>query len=252
MQLVEEQDDVLFLADFVHDGLDALLELAAVFGTGHHESQIERDDLLVDQQIGHGAVVDVLRQPFGDGGFSHPGFAEQHRVVLGAAAKNLDDALDLVLSSDDGIELAVLGELGDVATKGVERGGFGFALAALLHPAHRRGFAFVVFPVFALGGGVVVGVEGLHDFVAGFVEIDAEVFEHAGGNPLPFAQQAEQDVFGPYVAMAESAGFAGGERQHLFCARSEGHVADGLGFGAGAYRLLNLDSHGGQVDSQGL
>ena len=33
--------------DLVHDGLDALLELAAVFGAGDHEGEVEGNDLLV-------------------------------------------------------------------------------------------------------------------------------------------------------------------------------------------------------------
>ena len=38
---------------------------------------------------------------FDNGGFAHAGLAEQDRVVLGAPAKNLDDALDFILTSDD-------------------------------------------------------------------------------------------------------------------------------------------------------
>ena len=34
VQLVDEQDDLLVLRDLVHDGLEALLELTAVFGAG--------------------------------------------------------------------------------------------------------------------------------------------------------------------------------------------------------------------------
>ena len=37
VKLVDEEDDALELADLLHDGLDALLELAAVFGAGDHE-----------------------------------------------------------------------------------------------------------------------------------------------------------------------------------------------------------------------
>ena len=47
MKLVDEEDDVLVLADLIHDGLDALLELTTVLRAGDHERQIERDDLLV-------------------------------------------------------------------------------------------------------------------------------------------------------------------------------------------------------------
>ena len=41
----------------------------------------------VAQQFGDVAVDDQLGQPFDDGGLADAGFAEQHRVVLGAAAE---------------------------------------------------------------------------------------------------------------------------------------------------------------------
>ena len=37
MQFVEKEDNVLFLADLIHHGLNAFFELAAVFRTSHHE-----------------------------------------------------------------------------------------------------------------------------------------------------------------------------------------------------------------------
>ena len=97
VQLVDEQDRVLGAADFVHHRLDALLELAAVLGAGDHHRQVEHDDPAVAQQLRHVAVDDQLGQAFDDGRLADAGLAEQHRVVLRAAAEDLDDALDLVL-----------------------------------------------------------------------------------------------------------------------------------------------------------
>ena len=119
VQLVDEEDDVLGLADFLHHGLDPLLELAAVFRARDHEGEIERDDLLVAQQFRHVAGGDFLGEAFDDGGLAHAGFADEHGIVLGAAAENLDDALDFVLAADDGIELALAGQFGQVAAKGL-------------------------------------------------------------------------------------------------------------------------------------
>ena len=97
VQLVDEQDGVLGPADFVHDRLDAFLELAAVLGAGDHHGQVEHDDALVAQQLGDVAVDDQLGQAFDDGGLADAGLAEQDGVVLGAAAEDLDDALDFVV-----------------------------------------------------------------------------------------------------------------------------------------------------------
>ena len=79
VQFVNEQNDVLGAADFVHDGLDALLELAAVFGAGDHQGEVEGDDALVAQNLRDVAPGDFLGQTFDDGGLAHAGFAEQHR-----------------------------------------------------------------------------------------------------------------------------------------------------------------------------
>jgi len=46
-----------------------------------------------------------------------PGSPIQHRIVLGAAAENLDDAVDFAVATDQGVELAVHGGLGQVAGK---------------------------------------------------------------------------------------------------------------------------------------
>ncbi len=109
VQFVNKKNDVLGAPDFVHDRLDPLLELAAVFGAGDHQGEVEGDDALVAQDFGHVAAGDFLGQALDDGGFAHAGLAEEHRVVLGAAAKDLDDALDFALAADDGVHFALCG-----------------------------------------------------------------------------------------------------------------------------------------------
>ena len=83
--------------------------------------QVEHDDPLVAQQFRHVARDDLLGEAFDDGRLAHAGFAQQHRVVLGAAAEDLDDALDFVLAADDRVELALAGQLGQVAAESFER-----------------------------------------------------------------------------------------------------------------------------------
>jgi hypothetical protein len=82
----------------------------------------------LSQNFRHIALRDFLRQTFHDGGFAHAGFAEQNGIVLGAAAKNLDDPLDLVFAPDDGVHFALAGDFREVAAKGLERGRFDFTL----------------------------------------------------------------------------------------------------------------------------
>src|SRR5580704_2320693 len=79
MKLVDKEDHVLRTPDLVHDGFDAFLELTAVLGSSDHQSQIERDDALISQQLRHIPSGNLLRQPFYNGRFSDSSFTEQHR-----------------------------------------------------------------------------------------------------------------------------------------------------------------------------
>ena len=54
VHLVDERDDLAVgLGDLLEDGLQALLELAAVLRTGDHPAEVERDHALVLQPLGH-------------------------------------------------------------------------------------------------------------------------------------------------------------------------------------------------------
>ena len=71
VQLVDEQDDLaLGVLDLLEHGLEALLELAAVLGAGDERAEVERDDPLVLQALGHVAADDALREALGDGGLA--------------------------------------------------------------------------------------------------------------------------------------------------------------------------------------
>ena len=122
MQLVDEQDDLSCrVLDLLEHGLEPLLELAAVFGPGNQRAQVERDNALVLQAFGHVAAHDALGEPFDDGGLAHARLADQHGVVLRPPAQNLDDATDLFVTADDGVELAVARVAGKVAAVLLQR-----------------------------------------------------------------------------------------------------------------------------------
>src|SRR5207244_713634 len=116
VQLVDEEDDVAARAlDLLQDGLQALLELAAELGAGDQRAHVERDDPLLLESLGHVALDDALREALDDRRLADTGLADQHRVVLGAAGEDLDDAPDLVVAPDDRVELPLRGERGEVA-----------------------------------------------------------------------------------------------------------------------------------------
>ena len=116
VQLIDEEDDLAGgVLDLGEDGLEPLLELAAVLRAGQERADVERPHALALQALGNVARDDALREPFCDRGLAHPGLADEDRVVLGATREDLHDAADLLVAADDRIELAGLGERGEIA-----------------------------------------------------------------------------------------------------------------------------------------
>ena len=76
---------------------------------------------LLSQPLGDVALHDALGQALDDGRLAHARLADQHRVVLGAARQHLDHPADLLVAADDRVELALAGQLGEVAAVALER-----------------------------------------------------------------------------------------------------------------------------------
>jgi hypothetical protein len=107
VHLVDEQDDLAFRAlHFVEHGLEAFLELAAILRARDQRAHVERHQAAVLEAVGHVAIGDAQREAFGNRGLAHAGFADQRRVVLGAARQDLDGAADFLVAADHRIELA--------------------------------------------------------------------------------------------------------------------------------------------------
>ena len=122
VQLVDEEDDLALRAlDLGQDGLQPLLELAAVLRAGEQRADVERPDPLALQPLRDVAGDDPLGEALGDRRLADAGVADQHRVVLRPAREDLDHAADLLVAADDRVELALLGELGQVAAELLER-----------------------------------------------------------------------------------------------------------------------------------
>ena len=123
---------------FLQDGLQALFEFAAELGAGDQRAHVERHHALVLQAFGNVAAHDALGQTFHDRGLADARLADQHRIVLGAARKHLNDAADLFVAADYRIQLALRGELRQIAAVFFERfvGGFGILGGDALAAAH--------------------------------------------------------------------------------------------------------------------
>ncbi len=107
MQLVDKQHNpAAGFGDFFQDGFQSVFELAAELCAGDQRAEIEGDQPLFFQSLGHIAVDDAQRQAFDDGGFADPGLADQHRIVLGPARQHLDHPANFIVAPDHRIEFS--------------------------------------------------------------------------------------------------------------------------------------------------
>ena len=106
MQLINEQNNTAIRClHIVQHRLQTFLKLAAVFGTGNERPHIQREDLLVLQRRRNISLCNSLCQSLNDGRFANAGLTDDHRVIFGLAGKDLNDAADFLIPSDDRIHL---------------------------------------------------------------------------------------------------------------------------------------------------
>src|SRR5207237_385032 len=104
MQLIDE-DNVLRIVDqFAHDLCHALFELTTIFRAGNDQANVERKNSFVFEERRNFAAHDALGQTFDDGSLTDAWFADEDRIVLSAATKDLNHALDFIVSSNQRIE----------------------------------------------------------------------------------------------------------------------------------------------------
>jgi hypothetical protein len=89
VQLVDEQDHLGRGEHAGDDGLEPLLEVTSVTGTREELAEVECEDPARLHAVGHVAERDPHRQSLDDRGLTDARQADEHRVVLRAAAENL-------------------------------------------------------------------------------------------------------------------------------------------------------------------
>ena len=106
--LVDEEDDApVGLRHLVDDGFQSLLKLTLVLRASHQGTHVQRVELLVFQVLGHVATPYALCQPLGNGRLARARLTYQYGVVFRAAREYLQHAAYLVVTSDDGVQLAL-------------------------------------------------------------------------------------------------------------------------------------------------
>ena len=80
-------------------------------------------------------------------------------------------------------------------------------------------------PALGAAGGALVARQQLDDLLADPGQVGAELDEDLGGDALALADEAEQDVLGADVVVAELQGLAERQLEDLLGPRGEGDVA---------------------------
>ena len=231
VDLVDEQDRLRALAQLAEQRLEALLEVAAVLGTGQQRAEIEGVDHALRQQVGHLSVDDALGQAFGDGGLAHAGLADQQRVVLAPAGEDLRHALDLLLAPDQRVDAPGPGQFIQVAGIGVQRvaGRRRFAALLVLHVL----LAFVVRTVARhladAVGDVVDNVDARH----------ALLLEQEHCLAFLFAEDRHQHIGAGHFALAGALHVEHGTLQHTLEAQGRLRLA---------VLVMHRDQRGGRID----
>src|SRR5690606_6713179 len=215
MDLVDEQDNVVVLFQFVHYRLHALLKLSTVLGTGHQGSQIQGHHPFVVQDARYLFVDDPQGQPFGYGTFAHTRFSDQQWIVLFPPAQDLGDPFDFLFPTNYRIEFVLFGQLGKVPAKIVQYRGLGFLTALLGGTGSKTAFLALADIVgvpgkgFGLWGIYIIVITCYHRFelFLYIVIVHLELVQQFGGRVVLVPQDAQQQVGGVYRGALEELGF---------------------------------------------
>ena len=223
VDLVDEQQDVAARLDLLEHLLQTLLEVAAVAGAGHECAEVERVELLVGERVGDVVVDDLLGEALDDRRLADARLTDQHRVVLRAPREDLHDPFELARPPDHRIERALARGLGEVAAELIEDLAVAALLVAVLAGGADagRGLLGAAGATGGTGRALVAG-EQLDDLLANAGEVGAELDEHLGGDALALADEAQQDVLGADVVVAELQRLAQREFEDLLGAGVKG------------------------------
>ena len=226
MELVDKQNYIALLANLLNGILQALFKFAAVLAARNHAAKIQRKDPLAGQGFRNFSGDDQLRQSFDDGALAHARLADKHGIVLGAAAHDLHDALDLGRAAHHGIQLAVLRGFGQIAAVFFQR-----------VVVFAAGVAFLTgLAVFAVG---LVVFQAFQNLLLQFLRIDAHISQKGNGHAFPLPKQRQPEMLGTYVAVAQTAAFQNAAFQNFFASGCQFQHAAAL---TGAFAKNGVDT----------
>ena len=191
------------LLDLLHHLLQALFEIAAIARAGKQRAHVEGEDGGAFQHLRHLALHDLAGESLRDGGLADAGIADEERVVLLAAAQDLDRALHLRLAADQRIDLAVLRLLVEVDAIGIE--GIALLLLARVVFFLRRtlvgGFLLGAARRTALGEAGALG-DAVADVVDRVVAGHVLLLQEIGGVALALGEDGDEHVGARHLVAA--------------------------------------------------
>ena len=123
MDLVDEEDDLAFaLRDFGDDGLQTFFKFALILRTSDQGTHIEGVDLLGAEVFGDVTTDDTEGQTFCDSRLTDTRLPDEDGVILRTTGEDLQDTTDLIVTTDDRVELtatSTLAEVDSVLAEGV-------------------------------------------------------------------------------------------------------------------------------------
>ena len=167
-----------------------------VLGARHQRAHVQRHDPPSGERARNVTVDDALRQLLDDGRLADARLADEHGVVLRAAAEDLHDPVDFQIASHHRVQLVLAGQRGQVGAQLVQGG----------RPGGDAGL---------LGGLPCALAEDAARLRPHLVQGHAQAFQHPGRHAFAFAHEADEQVLRADVVMAEAPRFVHGEFDHL-------------------------------------
>mmetsp|Transcript_6127 Transcript_6127/g.13556 ORF Transcript_6127/g.13556 Transcript_6127/m.13556 type:complete len:304 (+) Transcript_6127:358-1269(+) len=109
VRLVDKKDNFsLSGLDFLQNSLEPLLKLAPVLGATDQGPHVQSNQTAAFQSIGNVLHHDALSKALSNRGLAHTRLSYENGVVLRATGQHLDDAADLLVPTNDRVELPCL------------------------------------------------------------------------------------------------------------------------------------------------
>jgi hypothetical protein len=236
MKLIDEQNDILGLGDFLHDPLEAFFEFSAILRSGNDRCEIEHEQPLSHEIARNLFGNDAFRETLDYGGLPDSGVADKNGIILVASRENLNDAPDFGFASDYGIELTVPAHRGKIAAV------FRKKARGLLRLRFRRGTPFLA------GNERSVAIRSqVLNHRTNFVDRNRFLLEELVHDALVFTDARKQNMLGTYVIMTKRPRFDRCRVEHAAKPSGRRNIAENDGPASRGKRLFKLKLERKQV-----